>query len=182
MNMNVFSKIILLILVAFSGYSQELGIQRIDISESRKEIYKGKLTEEQLNKFRAFIEVTSESILSDNNNFVINYKQPESSCFYNHYRKKECETVDWFKKNIYNTINFSSETLNLFYQAKKLKEDKCVVKFDLSNFIYNNFMKENQLCYGLLVVNSSGEYRLLIGEYSSNDVNKFLEELNIIKA
>ena len=69
--------------------------------------------------------------------------------------------------------------MNLFYQSKVVEDENSKMKFDLLNLIYNNFMKENQLCYGLLIVNSSGEYRLKIGEYSSGDVNKFVEELKI---
>lgn len=179
MRISIFLKVIILFTISFSSYSQSLGVQRIDVSQPRKVIYKGKLSVEQLNKFKAFIKITSEIDLSENVNFVINYRQPENSCFYDHYKSRECTSVNWFKENVYKTISFNAETLNLFYQSKMIKNNKCEVKYDLSNFIYNNFMKENQLCFGLLIVNSLGEYRLLIGEYVSNDVNEFLKELKI---
>ncbi len=176
MRIKVYLIIVVVLTFSFSVYAQDLNIQRIEISDTK---FKGKLTTEQFIKFKNFLETTSGFKLVDSNSFIINYKQPSSDCFYNQYEKRESSGIDWFEKNIYKNVIFEPLTLNLFYQAKAVSDKKSKMKFDLENFIYNSFMKKNELCYALLMVNSVGEYRLLIGEYSSNEVTTFLEELKI---
>ena len=169
-------RILLFLSFGFLTNAQNLNIQRVEVNNNT---FKGKLTTEQFNKFKSFIEITSESKLVEGNNFIINYKQPFADCFYNQYEKGENASVKWFENSVYEGMNIKFPTLNLFYQAKVVENKNSKMKFDLMNLIYNNFMKHNELCYGLLIVNSLGEYRLLIGEYSSKDVSKFIEELKI---
>ncbi|MEO8235172.1 MAG: hypothetical protein ABI549_07135 [Flavobacterium sp.] len=176
MKIKIYLMILIVIGLSFSTYAQNLNILRI---ENGKNKFKGKLTTDQFAKFKVFIEITSEFKLVDGNNFIINYKQPFTDCFYNQYENDENSSIKWLEKNVYSGIDIKFPTLNLFYQSKAIVDKKSKIKFDLTNFIYNNFMRHNELCFGLLIVNSLGEYRLLIGEYTSKDVSKFEEELKI---
>ena len=87
----------ILIIIGFnlSTYAQNLNVLRI---ENGKNKFKGKLTTEQFAKFKVFIEITSDLKLVENNNFIINYKQPISNCFHNQYENGEKSSVNWFEK------------------------------------------------------------------------------------
>jgi hypothetical protein len=171
-------KLYLLVFFTISTFSQNLNIQNTKYGDN---IFKGKLTNEKFEIFKNFIRLTSEIELNENNSFIINYIQPVGNCFYDNYKENENHTVNWFEKNVYEKreINLNSLTLNLFYQAKEITNKKSKMKYDLQRFIYSNFMEKNNLCYGVLMINSSGEYRVLIGEYLSKNIIKFASELQI---
>ena len=96
MRIKTYLMILIIIGLNFSTFAQNLNVLRF---ENGKNKFKGKLTTEQFDKFKVFIEITSELKLVENNNFIINYKQPISNCFHNQYENGENSSVSWFEKN-----------------------------------------------------------------------------------
>ena len=70
---------------------------------------------------------------------------------------------------------------NIYVYSDKISANTIIdaqIKFeDYEDFIWTNFFKYNKECYGLLVVNSLGEYKIQRGEYSEREVEKYLKTL-----
>lgn len=141
----------------------------------------GKLTSDEFEEFKFFIAAETGKDVPDNTSYIINYKQPVGDCFYDQYRGDNCDH-SWFEENIYSSMFLDESVLNLYFQHKEIKNknlEKCPTIQDTDSYLYSNFFEKNDLCVGLLVVNSKGEFRVLIGEYLKNDVLRFMKQLKI---
>lgn len=175
-------KIVIVFLFAVTNIlnAQNYNSGKTKISE---QTFKGVLREDELEEFKAFIESTSglQEIELDNS-FLINYKQPEADCFYNHYASnKDCD-ISFFEDNIYNNIALNEKTLKFYFQHKILpvkKSNDCETKFDADEYLYKRFFEKSNLCYGLILINSKGEFISYMGEYIYGDVQKFLNQLKM---
>ena len=49
---------------------------------------------------------------------------------------------------------------------------------DISNFFLDNFFNKEQSCYGILVINKKGEFQKKNGEYTQEDIVKYINILN----
>jgi hypothetical protein len=178
MKLHFYYLIVVLFTFHFSN-AQDLNIESIKIA-SRE--FKGTLTTFQFEVFKNFIFATNKVEINNDNSYIINYNQNKKDCFQDKI-DMECINKNWVKSYVYDNIKLNENTLNLFYQHDKVNENSnCDIKYDLDGFLNDNFINE-LMCFSLLIVNSKGEYRMLIeghSYYQTKDVNRFLEELKII--
>ena len=133
---------------------------------------KKSLTETQLNYIKEKYKWNSENIL------IINFVQSSKNCFYDNNKNLD-ESYKWFEK-FYSKINLEN-VLNIYVYSDKKSAKKVInneTKFeDYEDFLLNNFFKIKKECYGLLVINSSGEYEILEGEYTEIQVENYIKNL-----
>jgi hypothetical protein len=112
---------------------------------------------------------------------IINFTHKNENCFYNNNKASKEETVKWWKK-YYSTIDLKN-TLNIFVYsdktslAKMFDIPKCYEDYD--DFLLKNFFNRKKECYGVLVINSIGEYRIKEGEYKEKVVSDFISDLKL---
>ncbi|MBP9849717.1 MAG: hypothetical protein KBC58_09800 [Flavobacterium sp.] len=163
-----------MILMTISSQSQT---DKVLKTNSGSQVAFGYLTKEQFEIFKDFVRRTSNIEVTEGNSFLINYVQPISDCFYNHYTQK-CN-VDWFEQNLYKKFSLPTDMIKLYYQHKKIDSNKCISKSDKEGYLYETFFDENKLCYGLIVINSEGQFRVFTGEYGKKDITNFINQLKI---
>ncbi len=177
MKLNFYYLIVVFFTFHFS-YAQDLNIESIKTASME---YKGTLTAFQFEVFKNYIFATNKVEINNENSYIINYNQNKNDCFQDKI-ERICSDKNLTESLIYNNIKLNEKTLNLFYQREKINENNiCNIKYDLEGFLNDNFMNEF-MCFSLLIVNSKGEYRMLIAghsNYETKDVNRFLEELKI---
>lgn len=141
----------------------------------------GRLSSVEFEKFKMFIKTNAGLEIKEDNSYLINYKQPVSDCLHKNYAGSDCDN-SWLEKNVYNKISLNESIIKMYFQHKKVKNKrnkKCEVKEDIGHYLYDTFFKKNELCYGLIVVNSEGEFRAFTGEYSDNSILNLLHQLKI---
>ena len=170
-------KNIIYILIVFCNtiFAQQNKIQITD------QISSGQLTELEFDNFKKFINYKNDGI-NTAKHFIVNYRQPVSDCFYDHYQGKDFD-ISWFEENIYEKLNLDSSILKLYYQNKKINSKKSngKVGFDENNFLYTLFFNKNKLCHGLIVINENGFCKVFTGEYDDKTIKSFMKELKIIQ-
>ena len=129
------------------------------------------ITESQLKFIKEKYKWNSENLL------VINFVQAKKNCFYDN-NSNLANSLTWSKK-FYSKINLDN-ILNIYVYSDK-KSAKTVIdsktKFeDFDDFLLNNFFNKRD-CYGILVINSNGEYEIKEGEYLESDVERFIKAL-----
>jgi hypothetical protein len=109
---------------------------------------------------------------------IINFTQSNENCFYDNNRNLE-NSINWWNK-FYSKIDLTN-VLNIYVYSDKISATKLIdaqTKFeDYEDFIWTNFFKYNKECYGLLIINFNGEYKIERGEYSEREVEKYLKIL-----
>ena len=67
----------------------------------------------------------------------------------------------------------------MYSDAEKAKAiiDNKVHFIDHDGFIYNDFFENEQSCFGLVVVDKSGNFEYKSGEYTATDVTNFIVKL-----
>lgn len=166
---------LLMILVTISSQSQTDKVLKI---KPGSQVAFGYLTKEQFVVFKDFVLKTCNYKFSDESTYLINYRQPQSDCHYNQYENNTCD-ISWFEKNVFNKIEMPESMIKFYFQHKPIYQKGCASKTDLNEYLYTTFFEKNNLCYGLIVINEKGEFRVLTGEYESDDINKFIKLLNI---
>ena len=110
---------------------------------------------------------------------IVNFYLPKNNCHYNQYENLK-NSKQWFDDNIYKTINLSN-TKNIFVYSDKLTAKKMIDNNsffeDFENYFLTNFFNENDNCYGVIVINSSGKCAFKIGEFSTEDVIMLLKNV-----
>jgi hypothetical protein len=130
------------------------------------------LTESQLKFIKEKYKWNSEDLL------IINFVQPNKNCFYENNGNLE-NSIKWHQK-FYSKINLNN-VLNISVYSDKISARKIIdseTKFeDYDDFLLRNFFSLKKECYGVLVVNSKGEYEIQEGEYSEKQVENFIKTL-----
>ncbi|TGD58350.1 hypothetical protein [Flavobacterium humi] len=167
----------LLVLCNFSYAQTNL---RNKVRTSGQNFY-GKLTSDEFMEFKFFVSSETDREVSDSTNYIINYKQPVGDCFYDQYRMDDCDHL-WYEENIYSLLPFDESVLNLYFQHKEIKNKnakECLTHYDTDNYLYSHFFEKSDLCWGLIIVNNKGEFRVLMGEYLKKDVLQLMKQLKI---
>lgn len=110
---------------------------------------------------------------------VINYKQPNSRCHFN-YKKKVKDSTDWWR------ASFSKTALKNSSEIYVISESHYVTRFldnetyfgDKGDFLFENFFERKHSCYGVMVVNETGDYLQYNGNYNKKQVAKYVEALD----
>lgn len=130
------------------------------------------ITESQLKFIKEKYNWNSEGLL------IINFVQPNENCFYDNNGNIE-NSIKWWEK-FYSKIDLK-KILNIYVYSDKISANKIIdsqSKFeDYDDFLLRNFFNIKKECYGILVVNSKGEYEIQEGEYSEKQVKNFIKTL-----
>jgi len=130
------------------------------------------LSETQLKFIKEKYKWNSENIL------IINFVQSSKNCFYDNNANLD-NSAKWWKK-FYIKIDLSNVS-NIYIYSDKISAKKVIdyeTKFeDYDDFLLNNFFNIKKECYGILVINSIGEYEIEEGEYSEKQVENFIKAL-----
>jgi hypothetical protein len=109
---------------------------------------------------------------------IINFVQPNQNCFYDTNSNLE-NSIKWWEK-FYSKIDLTN-VKNIYVYSDKISAKKIIdfqTKFeDYNDFLLRNFFNIKKECYGILVLNSKGEYEILEGEYSEKQVENFIKAL-----
>lgn len=115
----------------------------------------------------------------ENKLIILNFIQPKKNCHYNNYENLNQPSSWW--KEFYSKIDTTSAENKFVYSdsiaAKKVIDGKSHFS-DPNNFLLNNFFQNMPFCYGVIIINTQGFYKLKGSEYSSSEVSKFLQDLN----
>lgn len=130
------------------------------------------LTETQLKFIKEKYKWNSENIL------IINFVQSSKNCFYDNNANLD-NSVKWWEK-FYSKIDLNNVS-NIYVYSDKISAKKIIdseKRFeDYDDFLLTNFFNVKKECYGILVINSVGEYEIAEGEYSEKQVENFIKPL-----
>lgn len=133
---------------------------------------KGILTELQLKFIKENYNWKSEEIL------IINFLQAKENCFWNN-NENPNSSIKWWEK-FYSNINLKNIS-NIYVYSDKISAKNIIdskTRFeDYNNFLLNNFFNIKKECFGVLVINSLGEYEVAEGEYSEKQVETLIKKL-----
>lgn len=109
---------------------------------------------------------------------ILNFKMPRKSCPHNQYKNLK-NAKKWWDK-FYENVDLTNAANRFVYSdAEKAKAiiDNKVHFIDHDGFIYNDFFENEQSCFGLVVVDKSGNFEYKSGEYTATDVTNFIVKL-----
>ncbi len=110
---------------------------------------------------------------------IINYRFPQDYCPYENYSELE-STYNWLNNKVYSKVDMTNYR-NIFIYADKLAAkpilDNETHFDDIGHYFLKNFFDKKGNCIGLLIINKKGEYKYIIGEYSSKDILNLTETL-----
>ena len=133
---------------------------------------KKSLTETQLKFIKYNYKWNSEKLL------IINFMHRKENCFYDNNNNLD-SGINWWTK-FYSKINLN-KVLNIYVYSDSVSTKKIIdtkTKFeDYDDFLLTTFFNTKKECYGILVINSIGEYEIHEGEYSEKQVKGFIKTL-----
>ncbi|WP_130736233.1 hypothetical protein [Flavobacterium sp. J27] len=112
---------------------------------------------------------------------IINYRFPQDYCPYENYEELE-KTYTWLTNKVYSKVDMTHNR-NIYVYGDKLAA-KPILDFtthydDIGHYFLKNFFDKKGNCIGLLIINSKGAYKYIIGDYSSKDIINITEALKI---
>jgi hypothetical protein len=132
---------------------------------------KNVLTESQLKFIKEKYNWKSEKLL------IVNFVHSNENCFYDNNSNLE-NSIAWWEK-FYSKIDLNN-ILNIYTYSDKIAAKDLIdlkTKFqDYDDFFLRNFFIKKE-CYGVLLINSIGEYEIHEGEYSNSQINNFIKKL-----
>ena len=138
-------------------------------------INKGVLLTEELN----FIKKTYG--WNSNDFLVISFRQSRSKCHYDNYKSLRNSTLKrrGFDNMREKTNAFDTKIISVSSDKDRVEKyiDNEFTFFDLYDFLGFRFFSKNKSCFCLIVINNSGDFKTKVGEYSIDDINSFLTEL-----
>lgn len=109
---------------------------------------------------------------------IIKYRQPISYCHFDN--NKITIGVEKWRKNVY-SHKYADNCLiiEVLANGERVKKKLDNVNFfdDKNDFLLNSFFNRRKSCFGVLVVNNTGDYIQYNGHYSEKQVAKFVEIL-----
>tara|TARA_B100000809_G_C14914786_1_gene451205 strand:+ start:34 stop:558 length:525 start_codon:yes stop_codon:yes gene_type:complete len=108
---------------------------------------------------------------------IINFKQPLSDCHFNNH--KISNKNRWWNE-FYSKID-TENCMNIHVMAngeqnfKKIDNKK--IFDDKNDFLQSKFFGRRTSCFGVLVINSEGDYIQYNGHYSEKQVSKYIDNL-----
>lgn len=132
-----------------------------------------KLPEEQISAIKYEYNWQDEKYL------IVNYRFLAKDCSYNNYADLE-KTYNWFNETIYSSLD-NSLFRNVFVYADKLAAKEILDNennyADVGHYFLKNFFNQKNNCYSVLVINKAGKYKIILGEYSKQDIVNLLDAL-----
>lgn len=150
-------KYIILIILSFQlGFAQEKIIPK-----------------DQMNSIRYEYNWKDEKLL------IINYRFPQDYCPRENYTNLD-RTYKWLMTNVHNNLD-TLNSRNIFIYSDKLAAkpilDNITHYDDIGHYFLKNFFDKKNNCIGLLIINKRGQYKYIIGEYSSKDIQNLSDLL-----
>ncbi|TRZ43185.1 hypothetical protein [Robertkochia solimangrovi] len=116
----------------------------------------------------------------DQDLLIINFRYPQNSCHYDQYRDLP-RSVNFFN-DLYRKID-TQAARNIYVYAEESRAKRIIDGVDhfpdIDKRLRKTVFKPYGYCYGLLVLNQNGAYRVVLGEYSENDITKCIEQLSL---
>ena len=134
--------------------------------------------------FAGTVETTDIDFLKKNYNWnderilIINYSQPISSCHFNNNTNSESSKKWW--ENFYSKINTENcKNIKVLSNGERVKGKLDNIKYfdDKDDFLLKKFFDRKKSCFGVLVINTDGDYIQFNGHYSERQVARFIEFL-----
>jgi hypothetical protein len=132
------------------------------------------IPKEQLETLKQVYKWNDEKIL------LVNFYLPKNNCHYNQYDNLD-RSKNWIDYNIYNSINLINIKKIYVYSDKFnaiqiINNKRCFE--DYENYFLKNFFNASEACFGIVAINSDGKYSIKIGEFTTEDVNLLLKNVN----
>lgn len=131
------------------------------------------IPKDQMNSIRYEYNWKEESFL------IINYRFPQDYCPRENYSDLE-KTYNWLNNKVYGKVDMTNNR-NIFIYADKLAAkpilDNVTHYDDIGHYFLKNYFDFNGNCIGLLIINKRGQYKYIIGEYSSKDIQNLTDLL-----
>ncbi len=124
-----------------------------------------KVSLQEIEIIRSYFNFNKEDLL------VIAAIQPRNRCHYNQYENLKSST-DWIF-NLVNNARVSNAKRVLIILEKQTRDnliDGKRIFNDPNNFILNTLFSSSDGCYGVVVLNKSGEYLIKNGEFVEKDI------------
>jgi len=145
------------------------------VEKDRKEIityhFTGKIDENQLDFIKNNYNWKTARIL------IVNYKQPLSSC---HFNNHTISNKSKFWKRFYSNIDTENcKNINVMANGEKNFKniDNKNIFDDKYDWLLYKFFIRKTSCFGVLVINSEGDYMQFNGHYSERQVSKYIGNL-----
>lgn len=148
----------------------------VSATQAQNRTDSGKLLPDPLSFIKKNYKWNSEKFL------VITFRQSRSKCHYDNYKVIRNSTAirRGFKNLTDNTKDFDTKIITVSSDKKKVEKyvDNETSFYDLYDFLGFRFFSKNKSCYGLIVINQSGQFISQVGEYSIKNINSFLAQLD----
>ena len=134
--------------------------------------FAGELSAEQLSFVRTAYHWESDEVL------IINYSQPIANCHFDNNQINNASERWW--NDFYSKVNTENcRIIKVLSNGERVrgKLDEEYYFDDKNDFLFENFFNRKQSCYGVLVINTRGEYLQYNGHYSEKQVEKYIEAL-----
>ena len=109
---------------------------------------------------------------------IINFRQPSSNCHYNNNENIE-QSLTWWN-DFYKQFDLANKKNIFIYSDKKAAENVINNKnyfSDKNDFFYNKLFKNDNSCYGIIIINKEGKYNIQNGEYTLNQIQNLIDNL-----
>lgn len=113
------------------------------------------------------------------NYLIVNYRFLAKDCSYDNYGELK-KTYNWFNETIYTKLD-ATLFRSIFVYADKLAAKEILDNKDnyddVGHYFLNKFFYQKNNCYGVLVINKAGNYKLILDEYSKKNIENMFDAL-----
>jgi hypothetical protein len=132
-----------------------------------------KISRDQMNSIKLEYNWKNENYL------IVNYRFLAKDCSYDNYGELK-KTYNWFNESIYTKLD-ATLFRSIFVYADKLAAKEILDNKDNyddeGHYFLNKFFYKKNNCYGVLVINKAGNYKLILDEYSKKDIENMFDAL-----
>jgi hypothetical protein len=110
---------------------------------------------------------------------IVNYRLPKDYCPHENYNNLDI-SYNWLKNSVYSKLS-TTDFRNVYVYYDKLAAKNIIDNKnhydDVGQYFLNHFFDFKGNCYGVLIINKSGKYKVILGEYSHIDIQNAIENL-----
>ena len=132
-----------------------------------------KLTQKEINFLEETYDWKSDKLL------ILNIIMPRKRCNYDNYKNLSKAKLWWTK--FYEKVDLTkAENRFIYSEATNTKSivDNKMYFLDRNNYIFNEFFSNDEVCFGVVVIDKTGNFKYKAGEYSEVEINDFINKLS----
>ena len=104
---------------------------------------------------------------------------PRKRCQYDNYKNLNTTKIWWTK--FYKKVDLTKAENRFVYSedtnTKSIIDNK-IYFLDRNNYILNEFFSNDEVCFGVVVIDKAGDFEYKAGEYSEVEINDFINKLS----